>query len=540
MEKQKADSIITKYLKKIYGFAVKKAFSYDEAEELCSEIIFEVYSSLLKSEEIYNIEGYIWQISEHTYAKYVSQKKKHEGISIDGLQLPYYDDYSFENNDDEKKRLSREVAYLSSTRRQIVFEFYYKSKSISSISKEMGIPIGTVKWHLNQARIDLKEGLSMERKIGNLGLNPIIAVGYGHNGDPGSNSGPESYIGDKLNLNIVYSVYHSPKTREEIAEELGLTPVFIEDKIVFLENNGFLVKTKGGRYTTYVNFSAEVYSLELMELRYKLLQEIAGALVEEYVPIVRKSIEDFTEVYIPSGNREVFEASVVFYAMCNNCMISADIDMSKYYIKTTHGGDFIANVELEATRLDPEYLPTIEIKKYWGCGNMSRCSGKYPSVFCWSIDSDFSSRKGAWRNNDYRDYDYIYEIITGMICEGPANVEKFNRLREREFITEDGKINIIVVRDNWSKFFERLPKLDKAITDRFARKILELASMMAKLYPPQMHDLVINYNVDGFIGRTCALMALEILYSNGTFKPLTEQERVTSNLIMFCDKLPQN
>ena len=88
MIKQKADSIITEYLQKIYGFAVKKSFYYDEAEDLASEIVEEVYRSLLSSDEIYNIEGYIWRISEHVYAKYVSQKKKHEGFSLDGLEIP--------------------------------------------------------------------------------------------------------------------------------------------------------------------------------------------------------------------------------------------------------------------------------------------------------------------------------------------------------------------------------------------------------------------------------------------------------------------
>ena len=32
MEKEKADAVITAYLEKIYGFAVKKCFSYAEAE----------------------------------------------------------------------------------------------------------------------------------------------------------------------------------------------------------------------------------------------------------------------------------------------------------------------------------------------------------------------------------------------------------------------------------------------------------------------------------------------------------------------------
>ena len=61
MKKEKADAVITAYLEKIYGFAVRKSFSYAEAEELASEIVEEVYTSLLRQDEIYNVEGYIWR-----------------------------------------------------------------------------------------------------------------------------------------------------------------------------------------------------------------------------------------------------------------------------------------------------------------------------------------------------------------------------------------------------------------------------------------------------------------------------------------------
>lgn len=538
MEKEKVEQIIEQYMKKIYGFAMKKAFSYDEAEDLCSEIVCEVYLSLLKANEVYNIEGYIWRISEHTYAKYVASNKKHEGLSLDGLQLPYYDTYSFENDDEEKARLSREVAYLNEARRSIVFQFYYESKPIQVISRDMGIPVGTVKWHLNRARIELKEGLSMERKIGNLGLNPIVAQSYGHSGCPGSNKGPESYLGDKLNLNIAYSVYYSPKSLEEIAQELGVTPVFIEDRIKLLESNGFIVKTKNNRYTTYVKFSAPKHSLELLEKQYMLELEIAKVLEKEFVPIVRDSFKNFDKVYIPTKNRELFEASVIFYALAHNCRISANIDTSKYHIKTTAGGDFIATIDIKSSPIDPEYVPSIERKNHWSCGSMTRSSCKYPSVFSWSIDSALSSRTGGWENNDYKDYEYIYEIISGLIVENTTTVDKFNRLREREFISAENDINIMIVQDDYKKFFERIPKLDKKIKDRFAPKILELASMKAKFYPTQMQDLIINYNVDGFIGNSVALKVMDIMYSNGTFKPLSERERVSSNLLMFCDKLP--
>lgn len=80
---------------------------------------------------------------------------------------------AFEESEEELSRLRREIAFLKEKRRQIVYRFYYEDKSISVIAKEMEIPEGTVKWHLNKAKIELKEGLLMERKIGKLGLSPM-------------------------------------------------------------------------------------------------------------------------------------------------------------------------------------------------------------------------------------------------------------------------------------------------------------------------------------------------------------------------------
>ncbi|MBQ8163478.1 MAG: hypothetical protein IJZ93_03825 [Clostridia bacterium] len=538
MEKEKVDKIITDYLQKIYGFSIKKSYLYDEAEELCSQIVEQLYTSLLKANEIFNIEGYVWRISEHTYAKYVSNKKKHEGISLDGIQIPYYDEYSFEQDTGDRiYRLREEVAFLSQKRRQIVYDFYYKNRSIEEIAKQLQIPEGTVKWHLNKARNELKEGFSMERKIGKLGLNPITALSYGHSGNPGRNQGPESYIGDKMNLNIVYSVYWEPKTLQQIAEELGLTPVYIEDKVSFLEENGFLVKTSGNRYTTYVQFLPTKYSREAKENCRKIQLKIAETLVKEYVPLIRKAVSDVDNVYIPSGNREVFEAAAIFYAISNKCSVHSGRDLSKYDIKTTAGGDFVATIDLESKPIDPDFKSTLDLPSYGACGSMTRTSVKYPSVYSWSIDTRYDIRQGAWMNNLYTDYEYVYEFIRGMISDNPANSEKFARLKERQFVT-DNKVNIMMIKGGANDFFDKIPSLDENLKNELVKDALEYATMETKYYPPQMHDLVIAWTLGGFIGTTVALMVMDILYTNGTFKPITEKEKITANLIMFSDTLP--
>ena len=539
MDKRKADELIVEYLPKIYGFAMKKAFSFDEAEELSSDIVAEVYRSFLSTNEILNTDGYVWRISEHVYSKYVYSKKKREGISIDGMDIP--DDTSLWEEDSEAEidLLRREIAFLTQTRRRIVYSFYYENKSISDIAKETGIPVGTVKWHLNKARNDLKEGFIMERKIGKLGIRPIEARGFGHSGYTGSNSGPEHYLGNKLNLNIVYSVYHAPKTMVEIAEELGVTPVYIEDTVKELEANGFLVMQSGNRYTTYVLFYPETNSLEQRDRSLQKQMEIARLLAIEYVPRVREAIKDVTDIYIPSGNRELFEAAAIFYAVSNKCGITLKTDLSKYRIKTLAGGNFIADVDIPETQSDPDYVMSQNYPSYWACGNMTRWSEKYPSVYSWSVDTRYCTRQGRWENNLTSDYEYLYEFITGAIDDTLANKEKFERLRKRGYLSEDNKINIMIVRGEQKEFFSKLPSLDEAIKKTFADYALEQATMAAKNYPPQMRELIINWNVCGFIGTTVALMLMDILYENGTFAPLTDYEKISSNLLMFCDRLPE-
>ena len=541
MEKQCVDQMMETYFHKIYGFAVKKAYSEEEAQELCAEMVKEVYLSLLSAGDIANLDGYVWRICSNVFAKHVSFKKK-QGVSIDGMDLPYYDEYNLGESEEELARLRREITYLTKSRRKIVFSFYYEGKSIAAIAGEMGLSEGTVKWHLNKARNDLKEGLDMERKVGTLGIAPVEAVSIGHGGTPGSEGGPEKYLGDPINLNIVYSVYETPRTREEIAQELGVNPIFIDDKITLLENNGFLVKLKGDRYTTYVHFTPKTYSLEQADNMASVKLKIVKELVENYVPKVRAAIADFEDVYIPGGNRELFEAAVIYLAILRKCKLSVQKDIGKYRIKTLDGGDYFTYVTLKSEPEDPDYqFKTVgDTKPLWFCGEMTRDSWKYKDkgVFSWSVDTRFCSRRGSWENNLNEDYDYLYEWICGTIADDMANKEKVDRLRERGFLTEDGKVNVMVVRDTFESFLDKIPELDQEIKEKFAGVALEQAMEAATRFPSQMQDFQVWHVVWGFIDNVEAIMVLDELYDNGVFRPLKEEEKVTSQLLMFADRLP--
>ena len=167
---------------------------------------------------------------------------------------------------------------------------------------------------------------------------------------------------------------------------------------------------------------------------------------------------------------------------------------------------------------------------------MTRWSDKYP-VFAWSTDNKFTARTGTWKENLVSDYDALYEYMTGAIEENEANAEKFDRLHDRGLIW-DGKVNAIVVKGERRDFFGKLPALDEKTKSLFAEFALETAMAMAKEYPVHMQDLVVADFVEHFIGNTVAIMVLDILYENGTFRPLGKKEQYAINRIVFSDVLP--
>lgn len=186
MDKQTADKYIYQYKDKIFGFAMSKARNVDGARDLASDIICEVYSSFLRSDNIVNIDGYVYRIARNVWAKYAQQLIQSKSIeNIDDLVMPYYDS----KNEDEVKMLETlrsEIGYLSDRQRQVVYMHYYENFSVAEISRLLNISIGTVKWHLSDARIKLKEGIKMNIDNQNLAINPIYFASMSHGGEPGN------------------------------------------------------------------------------------------------------------------------------------------------------------------------------------------------------------------------------------------------------------------------------------------------------------------------------------------------------------------
>lgn len=248
MKRESAEKITMEYLKPIYGFALKRCANLQDAEDLTQEIILRAFRTLLVKEDVESPEKFIWTVAHNALANYYRGKVKNAlGIPVDEVAelLPSEDDtvagiIAKESVD----RLHWEIAYLSKLQRRIVIAFYFENKRQETIADELSIPLGTVKWHLFEAKKDLKRGMDTMRQISELKFNPIRFELCGTNGSPGTKGANNNFFRSALSQNIVYSVWKKDKTVNEIADCLGVSPVYVESEAEFLAEYGFLMKNK--------------------------------------------------------------------------------------------------------------------------------------------------------------------------------------------------------------------------------------------------------------------------------------------------------
>ena len=547
MDKKDVDKITAEYMKKVFGFALSKTMNSEKAEELASRIIFDVYISLLKADYVHNIEGYIYRVSRNVYARFVDEEVRGRHISLDEESIAGEEDFTanFEKNE-TYIRLRREVSYLGKTQREIVVMHYFQKLKQLEIAQRLDIPLGTVKWHLHDARNQLKNKLeeNIMREKGTLGINPVkLEVGmsgrYGSKGET-----PSDYFTKLISQNIAYAAYHEPKTITEIAEELGVAAAFIEDEITVLEDMGFIDKVANGKYQT--NMLIRESTKEIAEEKHKLYKKYAKIVREKYIPLVLDAMKDYKskKIYVPKDNLNFLMYSAVAYAIRYMLYFKQDMDThsSKYFIKRKDGGEYVASGKIRH-----DYKISFDWKKYNVPSNMTEGS---QHTYSWQITSYYDSRTESCRDFKGEDHECLYEYITGKITKIPEHADKFKMLFDKGYLVSEGDseyVNIIVAGifndnnfNNPIQYFNTLlpapPEELKTVGEEFDNEVQKLDNSQ---HPAHVRDLHRMWNSNNLCNQNLIAYVFELLLEDGTLKPLTDTQKLSVNTIMFCDTLPE-
>ncbi len=529
MNKNDADRAITDYVKKIFGFARSKLNSINEAEELASEITLQVYQSLLRSDEILNLDGYIYRIAQNVYARYINGRKMY--ASADGIEcIPDSRDITADLEKDESCGiLRREITYLSKTQREIIVLHYFQDMKVREIARQLSIPENTVKWHLACSRKELRSGMDKIRTIGSLGTQPIKLINMGHNGHPGDKGDTSYFLAKAITQNIAYAAYHQPRTINEIADELGINPIFVEDEVAVLEEYGFMDKLENGKYRT--NIHIKIPSRELYEIYRHIEPEYACLFADRFFKPVLDSIDKIPEwVHVPDNDINLYKWSLVCFL--SHKLSTADISDRKFSVKRPDGGDYVAHAVL-AVKVDWEIDTSESWEKYSFCGDMWRWDDEWNA---WQANCFWTSRKLDWTDNRTEDFEKLHYFLNGELPENSANAEAYQRLLDKGYIVKEkgGYRNTVILCDSEEKWWQHIPTAPAKITEISKKYAAETLKAELLGQPSHLHEQIAYYNQNS----ACSLLTrvMEILVDNGTLIEPTEQKKKSLCTIMFTGK----
>ncbi len=263
MTQETAAKLVEQNLTAIYGYAYDKLYNKSEAEDLSQEIVIEILRSAENLKTDAAFWGFVWKIAENTFRKYIRREKLiNQSLSIEGENLSEVIAMPFEEESDDRDeqiyRLRRELSLLGRLHRDICISYYIKNQSCSSIAKEQNISLEMVKQHLFKARKLLKEGMKMERKLGEKSYNPgTFRLNFW-----GNINKYDNVCKSKLSGAIVLAAYNNPMTPEEISVELGVAMPYLEEELETLDAAGILIK-RGKKYETNIVIIPEKHDKEL-------------------------------------------------------------------------------------------------------------------------------------------------------------------------------------------------------------------------------------------------------------------------------------
>ena len=249
MSKERAAKFVEEHLKTIFAYALSRVSRKEDAEDLTNDIIVAILQNADRLKNPDAFYGYVWGIAANTYRNFL---KKRSRIICEEPDDNLTDHYDFTKELEELETISvlrREVALLSREYRECAIAYYYEELSCTEIARKYHLSLEMVKYYLFKTRKILKEGICMEREFGEKSFRP--APFTFHTIFTGSfNQEYRDLFARKLPGQILLSAYYTPMTIRELAIELGVSSVYLEDEIALLEKHHLLTKTASGRYQT--------------------------------------------------------------------------------------------------------------------------------------------------------------------------------------------------------------------------------------------------------------------------------------------------
>ncbi len=553
MNRQDVEKIITEYLKPIFGFALKRCKSIHDAEDLSQEIATKAFRALLAKDDVGDVGKYIWAVAHNTLSNYYRDSAKVANtMSIDDVAEHLYltdDLWDSDNSEAAISRLHSEIAYLSKLQRCIVIAYYFGNRKQSDIARELNIPLGTVKWHLFEAKKELKRGITMTRNHGELKFNPIRLTRICCNGSAGTKGSNANFFRSALSQNIVYSVRNSYKSINEIADELGVSPVYVDSEAEFLYEYGFLLK-KADKFIS--NIIIDEADAEIIKLHDEMYEKATALFSDELFNTLSSSellkdnriwggkYGDVSMTADPPKDENFLLWSLIPYITANSGkdLLKETVSFEEAATIRPDGGHNICSADvLNFDAPKPKYDDSMG--KFCGC-----CWNSYENLTLWQCDSEWSEKRIGEHYLASVTQDLM--LLKQWINDAELSAAEYARLAERGYISvlnENDDMKIIprcVILENPEIKSELLAVGDK-IKEKHWEELCRIrdifiGAVLDKI-PPHLHKArIFGLQHTFFSDPWFILYVLKHLTENEKLKPPTVEQKKMLMTVIAIDK----
>lgn len=263
MNTQENQLFNSELMESTYLWCYRHLGSTPDAEDLSQEILLEAIVSFRKAcnkgEPPAAFYPWFWGLAKNRLHLFYRSRKRQAillGETVGNLsdsESYYFDLYDIDEAmvaEEERRRLTSELSLLSRIQRECVILYYLQNRSVKEIARILGIPEGTVKTRLFDARKNVKKGMESSMENNNETKNKRLSYAPAELNMCGCNDIPShwNFLKDTMVKQILVACAKEGKTVREIAEAIGVAPVYFEEKIDYLLKNRFIKETAPSTY----------------------------------------------------------------------------------------------------------------------------------------------------------------------------------------------------------------------------------------------------------------------------------------------------
>lgn len=241
------DFITNELMEATYLFCIKRISDTEAAKDLAQDILYEALRAIASGKEFVSFHSWYWRMARNKYADYISHKQNHtlpiETAGGMAAELPQPIESIIASED--ISTLNYSLSRLAAIYREIIVRFYLKEQSVNQIANDLCIPVGTVKRRLFDAKKSLKERFDNMNNIGKTAYAPVdVSWFWGYSAQKAS----LLMEGSKICPQVMVICRNEAKNVNEIADEMGVAPVYLEEILEKMEKEQLLISPAKGKY----------------------------------------------------------------------------------------------------------------------------------------------------------------------------------------------------------------------------------------------------------------------------------------------------